>query len=176
MGSPSLRKWIKWIKYASIGTVVFAILVIDRLQDGREIDLESGRTRWFVKFPGFAIKTGPIEETAFSNFLKTRTQLAFAPPRWRSTRISGERGIFSHTFHCTGFEGIESRLGSFIARISEAPIEEACRKKLALELLERLRSGNPEVVSEFYARTLIALSQPETSKEPCERPDVFAPR
>jgi len=166
---------MKLLRFVSIGSLLFAVIFFDQTETGREIDLESGQTRWFVKYPGLAEKTGPIEETAFSNFLKTRTQLAFAPPRWRKTTSSGVGRILSHTFHCYGHGGTEMSIRLFMVLIHEAHIDDACRSKLVLELFARLRSDDPAAVNEYCERTLSSLRDTERSKEPCERPDLFDP-
>lgn len=170
---PSL---LNLLRFVSIGSLLFAVIFFDQTETGREIDLESGRTRSFVRYPGLAEKKGPIEETAFSNFLKTRTQLAFAPPRWRKTTCSSVGVILSHTTRCSWHGGTDKSILLFMSLISEYPIDDACRKKIALELLARLRSDDPEAVREFVSRTRIALREPESSKVPCERPDLFVPR
>lgn len=172
MHHPSLPKAIRFI---SIGSLLFAVIFFDQTENGREIDLESGRTRWFVKYPGLAEKSGPIEETAFSTFLKNRTEMAPAPPRWRKTTSSGVGRILSQTFHCYGHGGTEMSIRLFMLLIHEAHIDDVCRSKLVLELFARLRSDDPAAVNEYCERTLAALHAPERSKEPCERPDLFVP-
>ncbi len=167
---------LKLLRFVSIGSLLFAVIFFDQTETGREIDLESGQTRSFVKYPGLAEKTGTIEETTFSNFLKTRTQSAFAPPRWRKTTSSGVGRILLQTTHCYRHGGTEMSIRLFMVLIHEAHIDDACRSKLVLELFTRLRSDDPAAVNEYCERSLSGLQAPERSKEPCESPDLFVPR
>lgn len=165
----------KLIRVTSVATILLVLFFFDQRETGREIDLESGRTRWFVRYPGLTEKSGPTEETAFSTFLKTRTETAFAPPRWRKTTSSGVGRFLSHTTHCYGHGGTETSIRFFMAMIDEATIDDACRTKLVLEMFERLRSDDPRAVQDFCERTAVALQTPEGSKEVCENPDLFVP-
>lgn len=148
---------LKTIRFASIATILFAVYLIDQRITGREIDLESGRTRTFLKYPGVPERYGPTRDNAFSNFVRNRLGINPAAPQWRKTRSSGGGKILSGPTHCWKHSLTERDIQVFMSLIERAPIEDVCREKLVTEMFARLRSDDPMSVHDFYEKCLNRL-------------------
>jgi hypothetical protein len=145
------------IRLASLGTILFGLYIFDKRISGREIDLESGRTRTFLKYPGVPERYGPTRDNAFSNFVRNRLGINPAAPQWRKTRSSGGGTILSGPTHCWNHSLTERDIQVFMSLIERAPIDDVCRKKLVSEMFARLRSDDPMSVHDFFEKCLNKL-------------------
>ncbi|MBI1322593.1 hypothetical protein GC170_05335 [bacterium] len=160
------------IRFASVGTILLVVLLFfDQRETGQEIDLESGRTRTFVKYPGVPGKYGQAQDNVFSNFVRNRLSVAPVAPRWRKTASSGFGMILVGPTRCYNHGLTERSIAVFMYSIEKAPIDDERRNKLVSEMLTRLRSDDPVSIHEFSERCMNEFIVLEELKTSGKKPD-----
>jgi hypothetical protein len=164
---------LKLVKFLLIATILIVGYFVENRETGRQIDLDSGRTRWFEKLPWIPEKYGPTEDNAFSNYVKTRLVTAKVDPRWRKTTSSGIGRFFSRTSMCYWHGGTESSLLVFMRLIERASIDDACRTKLVSEMFARLQSDDPNAVRNYYELCSTEFYTAELVDDAIQLPDCM---